>query len=202
MGYGKLITWIWEKVSDSTRQYLLCRAEFIISHLRHLKKKCRWIISFLWPPRMSRFMSATCFKWPHVKFNKVKNWINLHFMIKSSDSVRKFATWHLTSSYMTSKITSKICIKNLRINWINKFVKQNVLIINVIDKNLYIYIYITNMLLLNMVVHFFYIFFFKSRNFIGNWIIIGSVEDFRLCNLWSLVRSPVVEIIVYTADET
>ena len=30
----------------------------------------------------------------------------------------------------------------------------------------------------------------------------GSVVESRLCNLWSLVRSPVVEITVYTADET
>ena len=29
-----------------------------------------------------------------------------------------------------------------------------------------------------------------------------SVAEFRLFNLWSLVRSPVVEITVYTADET
>ena len=31
---------------------------------------------------------------------------------------------------------------------------------------------------------------------------VDSVVEFRLCNLWSLVRSPVVEIAVYTADET
>ena len=31
---------------------------------------------------------------------------------------------------------------------------------------------------------------------------VGSVVDFRLCNLWSLVWSPVVEITVYTAEET
>ena len=30
----------------------------------------------------------------------------------------------------------------------------------------------------------------------------GSVVEFRHCNLWSLVRSSVVEITVYTADET
>ena len=30
----------------------------------------------------------------------------------------------------------------------------------------------------------------------------GSFVEFRHCNLWSLVRSPVVEIMVYTADET
>ena len=30
----------------------------------------------------------------------------------------------------------------------------------------------------------------------------GSVVEFRLCNLWSLVRFPVLEITVYTADET
>ena len=29
----------------------------------------------------------------------------------------------------------------------------------------------------------------------------GSVVEFRLCNLWLLVWSPVVEITVYTADE-
>ena len=30
----------------------------------------------------------------------------------------------------------------------------------------------------------------------------GSVVEFWLCNLWSLVRSPVIELTVYTADET
>ena len=30
----------------------------------------------------------------------------------------------------------------------------------------------------------------------------GSVVEFQHCNLWSLVRSIVVEITVYTADET
>ena len=30
----------------------------------------------------------------------------------------------------------------------------------------------------------------------------GLVAKFRLCNLWSLVRSPMMEIMVYTTDET
>ena len=30
---------------------------------------------------------------------------------------------------------------------------------------------------------------------------VGSIVEFRLCNLWLLVQSPVVEIMVYTADE-
>ena len=30
----------------------------------------------------------------------------------------------------------------------------------------------------------------------------GSVIEFQLCIVWLLVRSPVVEITVYTADKT
>ena len=36
----------------------------------------------------------------------------------------------------------------------------------------------------------------------GDWTTGGSVVEFWLCNLWLLVQSPVVEIMVYTADKT
>ena len=41
----------------------------------------------------------------------------------------------------------------------------------------------------------------ESHYFFGEKITLNCLEEFRHCNLWSLVRSPVVEITVYTAEE-